>query len=229
AVLAMVNSFLAVASVATGANCTLSALFSMLGQSIATALESSGMDENKAKALGDTVAGILGTVSLSFLGDPYILAQFFNGLGRVCGMSEEAAYVFAAVMAAIAMVVMMVVCFRAGGMSSVKSIVDKLGGVEQLLRFAGAIDSAVSGAVCTSQAAQSCYGIYVSKVQNDATKAEAIVAEIRAFIEQVRGWQGNDTKDLKEYVNTLKSITESANETIKAMCRAKDVAFQHMA
>ncbi|WP_242641556.1 hypothetical protein, partial [Candidatus Ichthyocystis sparus] len=229
AVLAMVNSFLAVASVATGTSCTLSSLFLMLGQLIASALESSGMDEKKAKDIGDTVAGLFGTISLSFLGDPAILAQFFSGVGRSCGMSDDSAYIFAAVMAAIAMVVMMVVCFRAGGLNSLKSIVDKLGGFEQLSRVAGAIDSAVSSAVCASQLAQSSYGIYSSKMQCDAMTAESDVSRIRAFIQELRGLQDNDTKDLKEYAKALTEITKCANETVKSMCRAKDVAFQHMA
>ncbi|WP_175330670.1 hypothetical protein, partial [Candidatus Ichthyocystis hellenicum] len=229
AVLALINSCLAVASVATGTNCTLSGLFLMLGKSIASALESSGMDKKKAQDIGDSVAGLLGTISLSFLGDPAILAQLFAGIGRSCGMSDNSAYIFAAVMAAIAMIMMMVVCFRAGGMSSVTSIVGKLGGAEQLTRVAGAIDSAVSCAVCASQAAQASYGIYSSKVQSDAISAESVAARVRAFIERLRGLQSNDTKDLKEYVSVLKSMTSSANEIVKTMCRAKDVAFQQMA
>ncbi|WP_092487789.1 hypothetical protein [Candidatus Ichthyocystis hellenicum] len=229
AVFALVNSCLAVASAATGTNCTFSGLFLKLGEAIASALKSGGMDEKKARDIGDTLAGLLGTLSLAFLGDPSILAQFFGGAARACGMSDEAAAIFAAVMAAIAMIAMMVVCFRAGGLSSMTSIVGKLGGVEQLARFAGVVDSAVSCTVCASQAAQSSYGIYASKMQCDAVTAEAVVAKVRAFIEQLRGWQASDNRDLREYVNTLKSVTSVANETVKAMCSARDVAFQQMA
>ncbi|WP_092487783.1 YopB/SseC family type III secretion system translocon subunit [Candidatus Ichthyocystis hellenicum] len=228
-VLALVNSCLAVASVATGENCTLSGGFLMLGKAIATSLESSGMDEKKAQDIGDTVAGLLGTVSLAFLGDPSILGQFFSGVAKSCGMSDNAAYIFSTVMTAVAMLVMMVVCFKAGGLSSIGSIVDRLGGVGQLTRFAGAIDTAVNGMVCASQGVQSCYGIYAAKKQSDVSVAESLVMVVRAFIQRLRGMQDNDTRDLKEYAKTLGDISKSANEMVKAMCRAEDVAFQQMA
>ncbi|WP_092487073.1 YopB/SseC family type III secretion system translocon subunit [Candidatus Ichthyocystis hellenicum] len=229
AVLALVNSCLAVASTATGVNCTFGGLFSMCGKAIADSLASSGMDRKKADDLGDAIAGFLGTASLAFLADPSILVQLFSGLGRVCGMSDSAAYIMAAVMAAIAMIVMMVVCFRAGGLGSVSSIAGKLGGAEHLVRVAGAVDSAVGSAVSASQVAQSCYGIYAAQVQSVAIKAEAMVMYVRSFIQMIRGQQVSDNKDLRDYAKTLTDMTKTANDTVKAMCRAKDVAFQQMA
>ncbi|WP_092411363.1 hypothetical protein [Candidatus Ichthyocystis sparus] len=228
AVLALVNSFLSIASSFSHKDVTLGGLFAKLASVIKAALIKSGMDKDHAKAVGDSLAGVVGIFTGAFLGDPSILGRFFEGSAEACGMKASAAAIFAMVMTIVVMIVMMVVFFRAGAVKGLSTIADKLGGVVRLKNMVEAVEHAVTGFSSAAQGTSSAYTIYQSEETYKYLKAQALVDMVRAFIAEVRGLQANSNNDFRECVSTMKKVTETANTTVKSFCAAKDAAFVRM-
>ncbi|WP_092487332.1 hypothetical protein [Candidatus Ichthyocystis hellenicum] len=228
AVLALVNSFLSIASSFSHKDVTLGGLFAKLAGVIKAALIKSGMDKDHAKAVGDSLAGVVGIFTGAFFGDPGILGQFFEGSAEACGMKASAAAIFAMVMTIVVMIVMMVVFFRAGAVKGLSTIADKLGGVVRLKNMVGAAEHAVAGFSSAAQGTSSAYTIYQSEKTAEYLTAQALADMVRAFIAEVRGLQSNSNNDFRECVSAMKKITETANATVKSFCAAKDAAFVRM-
>ncbi|WP_141663163.1 type III secretion system translocon subunit SctE [Candidatus Ichthyocystis sparus] len=233
AVMGLVNSGLSIVSEITGEDVTFTGVLRRMAEGIEESLIEAGMSIEKAESVAKMLAGATGIATGLFLGDPGVIALFFEGAGQSAGMSESWARIFGVVMSFIAMIALAGATMNVGGVAAstgtvVSSVAGIFGSVDDVSKLASISDDIAKAVQAGVQATQAGYGMYQAKRQHDATLIQAEVSEIKGFLEALRNIQTLEEDMLEDLVSHLKEMQEMANESVQSILRSSGSAFRSM-